>query len=553
MSRWTALTDYLRGRDEYDVVLSLTEIERILGAPLPASARRHPAFWSNSEKNPYSRAWRSAGFVVSRAGLGPDRVGFLRQRRVDTPEPPPLPPSETDIILVGCVSTKCPTPAPARDLYVSALFDRRRAYAEAADKPWLILSALYGVVDPHEVIEPYDVSLKEMSYRERREWALQVVAQLRDRLGALAGTDFELHAGAAYAHPLVDLLSSAGARVARPIEGLRIGEQLQWYDRPGVRPAHDLGPRPSVMGLDRQVSQPTSDRPAPGLARAITEAFNRGALDFSSRRGAPTPGWVSMPEVSCVEELRTAGATDAQIRLFITFISAMDRARDADRLWFAGRDLFLAEPWSYDPTQVATRSFTDLGDALMTHRVSQRHLPDSAAWRRIAESLLDRRSVPEIHRAIHDGAGDARRLLDELDSVSPAGSALFPFLSGPKIGPMWVRILAYPGRAKITSLEILPVAVDVQVRKVTEFLGVTDTYGKQLELARPEIQAAWRGDVEEHGAEGPEPLRGTCAALDPALWFYGKWGCTICVAARRQMPIAPACDGCRMEALTARA
>jgi hypothetical protein len=105
-------------------------------------------------------------------------------------------------------------------------------------------------------------------------------------------------------------------------------------------------------------------------------------------------------------------------------------------------------------------------------------------------------------------------------------------------------MLAHPGRAQIISIEILPVAVDVQVRKVTEYLGVTDTGDLDLDSARPIIQAAWERDVAENGSSGPPPLEGSAAALDPALWFWGKWGCTRCERARRRMPIAAPCAGC---------
>ena len=33
---------------------------------------------------------------------------------------------------------------------------------------------------------------------------------------------------------------------------------------------------------------------------------------------------------------------------------------------------------------------------------------------------------------------------------------------------MWVRMLAVPGSERTASLEVVPVAVDVQVRRVTE-------------------------------------------------------------------------------------
>ncbi|HVL37824.1 MAG TPA: hypothetical protein VM328_00405 [Fimbriimonadaceae bacterium] len=548
MRRLESLTSHLRASGEPWVVLTLHQIERILGAPLPASARRYPAFWSNSSKNAYSTAWRDAGYIVSRAGLPTDQIGFQRVRTA-APAPTSTIATLSADVLVGCVSTKRGEASAAEDLYISPLFERRRAYAQATRKPWFILSALHGIVEPRSVIDPYDVSFKEASTAERREWALQVIAQLQNRLGQLRGTVFELHAGEEYAHPLVELLGSAGAGVGCPLQGLRIGEQLHWYDEQARANPVVVTEPPRLRATGSANVEEGSVR-IRGLAKEITDLFMSGNLDFSARPGAPRPGWGSLPEVATSEELRAKGASDEQIRLFLTFISAMDRARDADRLWFAGRDLFLANPWVYDPRSVSSRSFTDLGDVLMTHRVSQRHLPDAAAWRRIAESLVDAAVAPAVHQAIHEGEGNANDILTDLEGETAAGSRRFPFLSGPKIAAMWVRILAYPGRARISSIDSLPVAVDVQVRKVSEFLGLTDTYGRPLEAVREGIQEAWRRDVRGSGASGPEALQGTCAALDPAIWFYGKWGCTICVAAGRQIPIGSPCRSCRMVSLT---
>ena len=109
---------------------------------------------------------------------------------------------------------------------------------------------------------------------------------------------------------------------------------------------------------------------------------------------------------------------------------------------------------------------------------------------------------------------------------------------------MWVRMLAYPGGASLSSLDVIPVAVDVQVRRVTECLGVTDTQGTGVDQARPVIQKAWFEDVAQHGVEGPPGLAGTCAALDPVLWFFGKYGCSYCESIAGRVPIAEVCDEC---------
>lgn len=133
-------------------------------------------------------------------------------------------------ILIGCVSAKRDAPAPARDLYVSPLFVRRREYAEASGGRWLVFSALYGIVEPDAAIAPYDVSLKNAGFEERRRIGELVATQLEARLGRLAGRTFEIHAGKAYVDALGPALTRRGARLTNPLEGLRIGEQLHWYN-----------------------------------------------------------------------------------------------------------------------------------------------------------------------------------------------------------------------------------------------------------------------------------------------------------------------------------
>jgi hypothetical protein len=133
------------------------------------------------------------------------------------------------ILLVGCVSRKASTPMPAMDLYTSELFRRRRLYAERSGLSWFILSALHGLVDPHTVIEPYDVTLKRMARQERASWGQKVVSQMTDRFKSLSGVTLEVHAGDEYVAGIEPSLRRLGAEVRRPLRGLRIGEQLQWY------------------------------------------------------------------------------------------------------------------------------------------------------------------------------------------------------------------------------------------------------------------------------------------------------------------------------------
>ena len=79
---------------------------------------------------------------------------------------------------------------------------------------------------------------------------------------------------------------------------------------------------------------------------------------------------------------------------------------------------------------------------------------------------------------------------------------MFPLLRGPKIAPMWLRILVIPGGATLSNIAAVEVAVDVQVRKVTEYLGLTATKGLPIEKAKRTIQNAWREQVRRFGAVG---------------------------------------------------
>lgn len=551
MVRWAPLTDNLRNADEERVELSYEQIEEILGGRLPASATKHRSvFWTNSAGRSYSKHWMDAGYQVALRGMPNDAIAFLRDRALGV-EPPPSPPSPhrdsdmaADVLLVGCVKTKASEARPARDLYTSPLFEKRRDYAESSGVPWVVLSAEYGAVDPDEVIEPYDRFLEDQPAAYKREWAQDVIEQLEALHGPLDDKVFELHASRAYGDPLEPLLRRRGATLLRPLDGLTFGQHLQWY--PSDTPERPAARWPPSQRVSRASGPNTDIGDAGGLAARITEAFVRGDLDLSGRPTAPEPGWAGMPELHAVRRVREAGGDDVEVRLFLTLISAMDRARDADRLWHLGAEAFTSTRWVFDTRSVAQRGFSDLLDALRTTGLSQRHSIDVGAWRIICESLDDTTIAPSISTVLIEGRGEARELIDAVQARSPAGSDRFPLLRGPKIRAMWVRMLVHPGGAQIDNLDVLPVAVDVQVRKVTENLGVTDTIDKPLESVRDLIQRTWARDVAQHGAEGPAAIADTSAALDPALWFYGKWGCTFCERAGMAKPIHDICGGCRL-------
>lgn len=235
MADWSLLRSAL-GRVDRSVRYTWDELDALVGG-LPASATKHRSWWSGDR--PHVRAWRMAGFAV--ANLVPGReVTFVRtqaERSTDIAAAPATtretaPPDQDAtpaMLLVACVKEKLGTPAAARDLYVSPLFKKERAYAEASGLPWFILSAEHGLVAPDEWLAPYERYLPGTPLSFRQAWGPWVVERLELLAGSLRGRTVEIHAGAAYVDALRRPLESKGANLFEPLTGLSLGQRLAWY------------------------------------------------------------------------------------------------------------------------------------------------------------------------------------------------------------------------------------------------------------------------------------------------------------------------------------
>jgi hypothetical protein len=127
------------------------------------------------------------------------------------------------IALVSCAAKKAKHKAQAQDLYASPLFKRALAYARFLRPDHIyILSAKYGLLDLTTEIEPYDLTLKEMSSNNVRGWADKVLSQLAQNAN-LGRDTFIFLAGDAYRRFIVPKLPHWEA----PLAGLPIGKQLQ--------------------------------------------------------------------------------------------------------------------------------------------------------------------------------------------------------------------------------------------------------------------------------------------------------------------------------------
>ena len=70
-AKYAPLTQYLAAQPGATVTLTFADIEALLGAPLPASARRRTDWWGNHIRSQsHTRAWTAVGWRVQRVNRG---------------------------------------------------------------------------------------------------------------------------------------------------------------------------------------------------------------------------------------------------------------------------------------------------------------------------------------------------------------------------------------------------------------------------------------------------------------------------------------------------
>jgi hypothetical protein len=131
--------------------------------------------------------------------------------------------------LISCSKSKGGHSDVARNMYISPLYRKSVMVAEGWGLSFSILSAKYGLLDPEEIVEPYDLTLKGASKHFKSEWARKVDAQIRNsidpkkHLVVLAGDDY-------YA-PLTEAGADSPLNFYVPMRGLSLGNRLVFLNQ----------------------------------------------------------------------------------------------------------------------------------------------------------------------------------------------------------------------------------------------------------------------------------------------------------------------------------
>jgi uncharacterized HhH-GPD family protein len=458
------------------------------------------------------------GGPPSPCGTPLERVGYGRYRihTGTAPKAPATTAALTDVtpspvghglILVGCVKTKADHPLPARELYRSALFERRRDYAERHSDRWYILSAEYGLVSPDALLEPYDTALGDQPADYRRAWATWIVAKLHQREGDLTGRTIEIHAGEDYVAPLRQPLADAGALINHPVAGLRQGQHLAWYDSrdsadpPGLTPITTSGAEPAPTKV--LTSTLSGDRSDVARQTAVVETL----LEFGRRHRQMQ---VDRPPQFTQEPAANSLVIDNPFAFLLGVL--FDQGITAERAWRAPYDLRL-RLGHLDPHRMSIETeqvSAAISKAPALHRFTDR-MP---RW----VSAVSRRVVERYH-------GDAATIWASTPRAADLAARLrtFPGI-GQKKAAMAVEILARDLRIPIGDLSGSDIAYDVHVRRVFLRAGLAryDDLDHMVDVARV-LHPQRPGE------------------LDFPTWIIGRQWCSPALPNCTQCPLAQVC------------
>lgn len=214
---------------------------------------------------------------------------------------------------------------------------------------------------------------------------------------------------------------------------------------------------------------------------------------------------------------------------FITFTVSIDYMRDAADLWRASREAFenQATTFLFDPEAIQAMETEELQGWLTRLSISRKHDPDATTWQTVGTVLT-----------LHYG-GTVRGLIENCNSSAPElltsirrAPTRIRFLSGPKIGPLWCRMLRDNCGVALENMEQLPIPVDVHIARATLAIGAVqcDAPVSEAHLFQ-EIRAVWA-----KACDGTiyYPLQ-----FDRALWQQSRLGCT-----NRSEDACPKMDEC---------
>lgn len=238
-------------------------------------------------------------------------------------------------------------------------------------------------------------------------------------------------------------------------------------------------------------------------------------------------GHTEMPE-----DALPAGVESGSVEhlLFITLTVSIDYQRDADALWDAARRTY-EDPdtrFLFSPRLLEEFGPERVRAAMRTHGLSKKEERDAWIWHTVGVTFRRECGAdPRFFLAScsWDAVTVLKRLRRHTRIQGGRKESGFPNLRGPKIGPLWLRMVHdNVGLTELRNLDQVPIPVDVHIARATFATGVVrGKFRGPLLEAFEVVRETWFRSVEGNEVYG-RPMR--ALDVDEPLWHLSKYGCT---------------------------
>ena len=216
--------------------------------------------------------------------------------------------------------------------------------------------------------------------------------------------------------------------------------------------------------------------------------------------------------------------------LFITLTVSIDYMRDATVLWENSRKTF-EDPktrYLFEPQSLAKTPFERIIKDMKKHGLAKKPNNDGSIWKTVGTTFENKWNGNPI-KFLEESDWDSLTILKHLknDNHIQENKKLtdFPYLRGPKIGPLWIRMLRdNVGITKIKNLDKVPIPVDIHIARASLATGVVygEFEGKLNDLFKF-IREVWFESVKGMKIDGRDMM---ALDVDEPLWHLSKFGCT---------------------------
>jgi len=216
---------------------------------------------------------------------------------------------------------------------------------------------------------------------------------------------------------------------------------------------------------------------------------------------------------------------------FITLTVSIDYQRDAISLWANSIKTF-EDPktrYLFVPELLHKTPFDKIIKDMQKYKLSKKPKKDAYIWRTVGVTFYKKWESDPFYffkNCDWDSLLILKRLKNDTHLYNGKSVLDYPYLRGPKIGPLWLRMLRdNVGIKQLRNLEKVPIPLDIHVARATLSTGIVrGRIRDRLDKVFEYIREAWFESVKGLNIKNKEII---ALDMDESLWHLSKYGCTM--------------------------